>query len=313
MEFYSTFVSDVTTKYTQNKAWKFTVKPNLRLPGPGWKVSIAYAILPKMALFPSLQKYPVSLMELRSKTKKQGQPDEEKKGFFNSSDLRNWEKQRLCSNGVEFFNNVKHRIEETAHSQLSQGYQFTDWHTLEWSKDSHEPELTLKNSVKSNMMYIFKPFAEMLQWVHTTTNDDEQVGPNLVHSYPNHLKGASSLDTNTPTQQYPHWLWLSTLSDWRFINLNKSFEQANHLSPRALQVQAKISYDSTAFVQSLGHVHYAPQGRERCWYKPGHEIFYEAPFSQWAEVEFTLKELDSTLVKFQPDSQCVIVLHFKKE
>ena len=163
------------------------------------------------------------------------------------------------------------------------------------------------------MIYIYKEFAEALQWLNKTSNDDEQVGSNLVHSYPNHLKGASSLDTKTPIKIFPSWLWLSTLSDWRFINLNKNFEKANNLMSRALQVQAKIKHDSVTFVQSLGHVHYAPQGRERCWFKPVNEIFYEAPFSQWGEVEFTLKELDSTLVKFQPDSQCVIVLHFKKE
>ena len=313
MEFYSTFVSDVTTQYKQNKAWKFTVKPNLRLPGPGWKVSIAYALLPKMALFPSFQKTGVRLIEMYSKTKKQGQPEEYKKGFFKSTDLQDWEKQGLCSHGIEFFNNVKHCLEETAHSQLSPGYQFTDLHTLEWTKDSHEPELMLKNSVATNTFYIYKEFAQAFQWLNKTTNKEERLGTNLVHSYPNHLRGVSSLDNDKPTLQYPLWLWLSTLSDWRFINLNKSFEQAIHLSPRALQVQARISYDSTTFVQSLGHVHYAPQGRERCWYKPGIETFFEVPFSQWGEVEFTLKELDNTLVQFQSDSQCLIVLHFKKE
>ena len=66
-------------------------------------------------------------------------------------------------------------------------------------------------------------------------------------------------------------------------------------------------------VQPLGHVHYAPQGRERCWYKPVIETFYEIPFSQWEEVEMNVQELDSKPVQFQPDSQCLIVLHFKKD
>ena len=312
MEFYSTFVSDVTNKYKGNKAWRFTGKPNLRLPGPGWKVAISYAVLPKMALFPTLQKADVHLFELWSKTKKQGQSDEYQKGFFKSSDLRDWEKQGLGSHGLDFFNNVKHRLEETAHSELSQGYQYKDWHALKWSKDSQEPELTLKSSVASNLIYIYKPFAEQLQWLHATTNDEEQVGPNLIHSYPQHLKGASSWDTNKPIKQFPSWLWLSMLSDWRF-NLNKSFEQANNLIPRALQVKAKIKQGSVTVVQPLGHVHYAPQGRERCWYKPVIETFYEVPFSQWEEVEMNVQELDSNPVQFQPDGQCLIVLHFKKD
>ena len=141
------------------------MKPNLRLPGPGWKVAIAYAVLLKMALFPSFQKINVNLIDMFSKTKKQGASDEYKKGFFKSSDLRDWERQGLCNNGLDFFNNVKHKLEETAHSQLSEGYQFTDWQTLEWSKDSQEPELIFKHSVATNTCYIYKEFAQALQWL----------------------------------------------------------------------------------------------------------------------------------------------------
>ena len=62
------------------------------------------------------------------------------------------------------------------------------------------------------------------------------MGPNLVHSYPNHTKGASSLETGKPTQILGNWLHLSTLSDWHFINLNQSFEDALNLYPRPLEV-----------------------------------------------------------------------------
>jgi len=52
---YLTLVSDVTSDYASNVANQFKVKPNLRLHGEGWKVSIASAILPKMTLFKNLQ------------------------------------------------------------------------------------------------------------------------------------------------------------------------------------------------------------------------------------------------------------------
>ena len=149
--------------------------------------------------------------------------------------------------------------------------------------------------------------------MYANTNADEQVGPNLIHSYPQHLKGASSLDTNKPIKQLPSWLWLSTLSDWRFINFNKCFELANNLTPRALQVKAKIKHDGVTTWQPLGHVHYSPQGRERCWYKPPVETFYEVASVEWTEVEINLQELDNNPVKFQPDSPCLVVLHFKND
>ena len=52
---YVTLVSDVTKNYASNVANQFKVKPQLMLPGQGWKVSIASAILPKMALFKNLE------------------------------------------------------------------------------------------------------------------------------------------------------------------------------------------------------------------------------------------------------------------
>ena len=48
---YLTLVSDVTQTYASNVVNQFKVKPQLRLFGEGWKVSIASAILAKMSLF----------------------------------------------------------------------------------------------------------------------------------------------------------------------------------------------------------------------------------------------------------------------
>ena len=33
----------------------------------------------------------------------------------------------------------------------------------------------------------------------------------------------------------------------------------------------------------------------------------------WEDIEITLKELDGSLVKFQWDSQCVLMLHFRQD
>ena len=67
---YLTLLSDVTSDYSSNVANTFKVKPKLRLPGAGWKVSIVSAILPKMSLFKELQSQNVNLMELWGKTEK---------------------------------------------------------------------------------------------------------------------------------------------------------------------------------------------------------------------------------------------------
>ena len=52
-DLFLTLLSDVTSDYANNETNQFKVKlsPSLYLPGSGWKVSIAYAMLPKISLF----------------------------------------------------------------------------------------------------------------------------------------------------------------------------------------------------------------------------------------------------------------------
>ena len=311
---YLTLASDVIKKYTSNVANQFKAKPQLRLPGEGWKVSVAGAILPKMPLFKELQSANVNLIELWGETEKAGQSDAWQKGYVKATDLREWEKAETCHTGEEFFNTVKHRLEETAHASLDDGFKFSSarWINLAWDKKGVHPELVLTNTSTSNLIYIYKPFAKSLRWINPKTNQHDSMGPNLVHSYSNHTKGASSLETGKPTQILGNWLHLSTLSDWRFINLNQSFEDALNLYPRPLEVSAKVTANSVTVTQSLGQVYYAPQGRERYAFSPTRENFYEVQDNHWEEVEITLKELNGNLVEFQSDSQCVIQLHFTK-
>ena len=94
--------------------------------------------------------------------------------------------------------------------------------------------------------------------MNAQTNQTDIMRPNLVHSYPNHTKGASSLDTGKPTKILGNWLHLSTLSDWRFINLNQSFREALNLHPRPLEVKAKVTVNKQTTSQRLGQVYYAP-------------------------------------------------------
>ena len=274
---YLTLVSDVTKKYTSNVANQFKVKPQLRLPGERWKVSVAGAILPKMPLFKELQSANVNLIELWGETEKAGQSDAWQKGYVKATDLREWEKAEICHTGEEFFNTVKHRLEETAHASLDDGFKFSSarWINLAWDKKGVHPELVLTNTTTSNLIYIYKPFAKSLRWINPKTNQHDSMGPNLVHSYPNHTKGASSLETGKPTQILGNWLHLSTLSDWRFIKLNQCLKDALNLHPRPLTVTANVTANKETVTQSLGQVYYAAQGRQRYAFTPVQETFQE--------------------------------------
>ena len=152
-----------------------------------------------------------------------------------------------------------------------------------------------------------------MRWINPKTNEHESMGANMVHSYPNHTKGATSLNNGKVTNIQGSWLWLSTLSDWRFINLNQCFKDALNLHPRPLTMTANVTANKETVTQSLGQVYYAPEGRQRYAFTPVQETFQEVRDNHWEEVQITLKELDGTLVQFQWNSQCVIQLYFKKD
>ena len=312
---YQTLTSDVTADYAGNVANKYKVKLGLRLRRRNWKVSIVSAMLPKMALFKSLQDKKVNLMELWGKTEKAGQSDAWQNGYFKADDLREWEKAETCGTAEEFFNSVKHRLAETAHASLDNGFKFSTarWINLAWDTKGAQPELVIANTTTSNIIRLYKPFAQTIGWINLSANEDELMGKNMVYGYANQTKGATSLDNGKVTKTNSVWLDPSMLSEWRFINLKQSFKDAINLHARPLSVTANVTLGSATVSQPLGHVYYAPQGRERFLFTPPVEEFHQLQTTQWDEVKIILKELDGNPVTFQSDSQCVLRLHFRLE
>ena len=312
---YETLASDVTSDYAGNVASKFKVKLGLKLPGTQWKVSILSAVLPKMTLFKSMQGTGVNLMELWAKTEHASKADKWEKGFVKASDLKAWETSESCGTAEEFFNCVKHRLEETAHAELDADYKIDParWIHLEWDKKGAQPELVIKKTTENNIIRVYKPFADLLRWTTKTNKVDDLLGENLVHLYADHTKTTSTLNNGKEMVLHGKWVDLNTLANWRFINLKQSFQDAGNLHARPLTVTAKVTAGSATITQPLGRVYYSPQGRERYLFTPPVEEVHHLETTRWDEVEITLTELDGTEVQFQADSQCVLRLHLTLE
>ena len=310
---YVTLVSDTTADYSGNVANKFKVKPKLRLPGEGWKVSIQSAILPRMALFKSFHKDKrFNLMELRYKVDGDAA---EKKSFLSVEDLITLEGLFMCKTGIDFMNCVKHILEERRALLVPSGKKILDsqFIKLEWKKDRGEPELMLHHSDPSTTVLILRSFADAMNWLNKANYNDGHLGLNLVLSYPSNTREKSELSVDTAATLDATWLHLSSKVDWRFIHLNKVFADALNLHARPLTVSAKVTADKDTVAQSLGQVYYAPEGRERYLFTPPVEEWYDVQTTHWDEIEISLKELNDTAVNFQSDSQCLIRLHFKKD
>ena len=61
---------------------------------------------------------PAAVKPNASATEKAGQSDVWQNGYVNADNLREWEKAGAFHEGVDIFNTVKHRIEETAHASF---------------------------------------------------------------------------------------------------------------------------------------------------------------------------------------------------
>ena len=309
---YLTLVSDVTSDYSGNVANKFKLKPNLRLPGEGWKVSIQSAILPKMALFHDLQKNDIKLIALYGKAEKNGSPNKVIEASFKSSELQGLEQIHMATTAEDFFNCITHKLDEAGHSKLTGGYKFSkEWTRLTWDKKGAQPELIISSASATNALYVDKTFANKMGWT-TEENGKLGLGGNMVPVYTTYEKGQSSLRNGKTMELSFGFVKLNSMTDWRFINLRQSFKKALNLHAHPLTVTASVTTNKETTTQSLGQVYYAPEGRERYLFTPAVEEFYEVQTEHWEEVELSLKELDNKLVNFQPTSQCLIRLHFKK-
>ena len=309
---YLTLVSDVTSDYSGNVANKFKVKPQLRLSGEGWKVSIVSAIVPRMALFKELQSETKNLIEMYYEVEGQKNLG---KSWFHGHDIRFLETLYKCRTGVDFMNEIKALLDERRHFRLQAGTKVLEakWANLEWKRESGEPELVLQHSHSSTHFNMLKKFAKTMHWINPSNLNDGHMGMNLLFSYPSHTRETSDLSNNQVHKMDASWVFLSSKADFRFINVNEAFANALNLHARPLTVTAKVTVDKETIPQSLGQVYYAPQGRERYLFTPPVEEFYDLQTTHWDEIEMSLKELDGSLVNFQSDSQCLIRLHFKKD
>lgn len=145
---------------------------------------------------------------------------------MSGADLKQWESQNCCGQGMDFINVIKTAIDERRYANIPVGANVTStkWSELEWKQDHTEAELLLKHSHRTNVFRLSKTFAEKMPWLAIKNNKLWSVGTHLKFSYPNHARPQSELSNNEPSKIDGDWLYLSALTDWRFLNLNTAFQ-----------------------------------------------------------------------------------------
>ena len=135
-EFYNTLLNASSLEFTSNQANQFKVRlpRRLSLTGNDWKVAISSAFVPRMSLFEDLQSSSTNLIEIWRDIDKTQYASYGKRGWVGGADLKQWESQNCCRQGVDFFNLIKTAIDERRYVNIPVGANIASnkWSTLEY-------------------------------------------------------------------------------------------------------------------------------------------------------------------------------------
>ena len=152
-----------------------------------------------------------------------------------------------ASNGFEFLSNVFRWMAQDLNKQLPTGYAFEDdknrWRVevsaqdnyTTWLLRSYKIDSTKRKSVPYFAMNLI--LAQQMGWVVETASKVYAVGPNLLMELPDGMTGvkpnpATCLNAKFTFTQPIHvqdgLVYLSSVFNWRFVNLNEAFEKAIH-------------------------------------------------------------------------------------
>ena len=230
------------------------------------------------------------------------------------------------TSGSEFFIN-----------NLTRHYTYLKW---VWETVAGQEELLVDNSKlhmqhhdKTPQLHFSEAFAKAMRWL---SPDGRELGPNLRIEY---LNNTLPPDTNdhredlyrnrtydASAQEYrggEACLWvvqngmlmLSQGVNWRFVQLNDSFQHMRMQSQRALHVYSDVALSRMVGNQMenlLSVINFKGQGKGTVFFEP-QQIHYHPIKNDFMEMlEFDIRDTEGVPVRFKK-GRTVITLHFKRE
>lgn len=104
-------------------------------------------------------------------------------------------------------------------------------------------------------------------------------------------------------------------SKWRFVHLNRFYEDATHQGARTLYVYSNVGKSITVgdqVVALLREVQYVPKLIEKFHFEPSDIMYHEVMQPQMDILEIQITETDNSEVNFG-SGDTAVVLHFKRE
>ena len=328
------------TEFPNNKANSFKIRlPHpIRLEGEGWKVGLSSISLPDpVSQVPALltDKY-ANLFKtywLSSSTLLVGRDNETFNALFESRDLGDKDLSKLT--GKEFMNSVRGFFNKKIISTTFQagwkiseddGSNKTHAH-FEWQGDdfvvnNQDVKLTEVNSIYFPTFHVNAKFAVDMGWFNELGGGKYGLGPNLSIEL---TQGTIPTPVDTSTggvvgDQF--WAYnsssgllrLTMTCNWRFINLNASFQNVLGSTKRSLFIYSDVGGSGVVGNQVtdlLREVNYNREGKGYQYFEPLHIQYLPVRKDVVDIIETEVAETTGDLVQFG-EGNTIVTLHFKK-
>lgn len=332
MSFYITLPSFPRPSFEDNTGASFKVRlPNrLTLEGSGWKVGLASITIPNMCFLTYMKSNGIQgtdkLISVDYKTTKAGQPNKNKKTFVTLDDAESHKHAFL--KGVDYFSLLIGILEERRYQYLDPGYKVDENEFLPFTfkplGDDYELRVGKKENANASVLQfkINSQLAKIMKFVMYKKDGtpsvylDHHVVPYLENDVRPENSGLPSnkLFNYIPAEKVFEF---SKKVQWRFINLNRSFDNATKRHKRTLYVYSNVGKSMIVgdqVVSLLREVDYNPRQSQmdHFHFEPQLIQYHDVLSSEMEILEVQITEVDNTLVNIA-GGVTTLVLHFKKE
>ena len=321
-----------------SNSFKIRLPHPIRLEGGGWKVGLVAVSLPDpTSQVPQLMKDPDHAMFRTYWVADNTTIVDGKRVFdasFQSKDLRREDLETLDGKG--FMNTVKaffdkKKIEKVLSSRWkiadADGKNHTTVH-FEWQGDDlvmHNPDVTMEKWTDNSYYPAFFVDADLavdMGWFKLLPNGKYGLGPNLTIEIPDGVI-PTPIDTgigSTPGDEFWRYgsgsglIRMTLTCNWRFINLNTSFNNVLGSTKRSLFIYSHVGGSGVVGNQVtdlLREVNYEREGKGSQYFEPLHIQYIPVRKDTIDIIETQVAETTGDLTQFGPGNT-IVTLHFKK-
>ena len=216
---------------------------------------------------------------------------------------------------------VVHGMRVKDHQNNKKYYPTFRWEGEEFLIDNTDT-YTSKDLLRSPPMILFgKQLALDMEWIHyNETSNSYLMGPNLTKELttdvvPNNVNDLYSNPLNADDPFYlvnNDGLKLSVFCNWRFVNLNKAYENAFGSPHRSLYIYCNVGESRVVGNQITDLLREIPYNVKSRYFEPRHILYQPVRGNVLDILEVNVSENNGKLVKFLPGVTSV-TLHFKHE